>query len=88
MPQQPDKRFRDLPSSQRLALVALGVGVLLPMFFVATVRPVLLPVAVQLGCLTALLLLRRRWLGGSWAPAVVCAAGFVAASAAAYASMT
>lgn len=84
---QPDKRFKDLTFSRRLELVLLGFGVLFPMFFITTVKPVFLPIAVQLGCLTALLLLRRDWLGGSWAPAVVSAAGFLAASIAAYASL-
>lgn len=84
---QPDERFKDLAFSRRLTLVLLGLGVLFPMFFIATVKPVFLPIAVQLGCLTALLLLRRGWLGGSWVPAVVSATGFLAASMAAYASL-
>ncbi|UYB52404.1 hypothetical protein OCJ37_00065 [Xanthomonas sp. AM6] len=87
MPPLDQRHFKDLALSQRLRLVLLGVGVLFPMFFVATVKPVFLPVAVQLGCLTALLLLRRRWLGGSYVPAMVSAAAFLAASAVAWASL-
>jgi hypothetical protein len=81
------KSFRDLTLSQKFKLVFLGLGVLCPLFAIATVKPVSAPVAVQLGCLTSLLLLRSGWLGGSYIPAVVAGIGFLIAFAATYASV-
>ncbi len=81
------KHFKDLTHSQQFKLFFLGIGVLLPLFWITTVKPVFVPIAIQLGCLTALLLLRRGWLGGSYVPAIVSGTVFLAAFAATYASV-
>ena len=87
MSQPVKKRFKDLTFSQQFKLAFLALGVVFPLFAITTVKPMFVPIAVQLGCLTALLLLRRGWLGGSYIPAIVSAAGFLAAFVATYASL-
>lgn len=70
---------------QRILFGLLAGGAIFPIFFIGFVRPVMLPVAVQLACVSALMFVRWRLpeFRGSGVAFAASLLAFIAASAAA-----